>query len=648
MNPTLQKNLDALRRSHPAIADLLAVAEPHAGLMWSDSQQPEAPAAVIQSGEKRTTLAGRFRPLDDAQKLAESADLTRHAVIALLGFGTGYHVRALASRMAGKSLLVIYEPDVSLLRAVLERFDYSNILAADGLILFVGDVDESQLTASMETIAGAVTQGVQFVTYPPARQLSAEACNAFMAKLTRVVAFCRTTVATTLVQSTTTCRNLSANLAHYAAGATVSDLAGAAAGYPAVLVSAGPSLARNVALLSEPGVRDRVVIIAVQTVLKPLLDRGIMPHYVTALDYHEISTRFYEGLPPLPDVTLVAECKAHASILDGFPGPVRVLQNRFLDLLLGPLRRPITPIQAGSTVAHLSLYLAQHLGCDPIILIGQDLGFSDGLYYCPGTAIHDVWATELSIFNTLEMMEWRRIARHKSNLRKRTDVNGRPIYSDEQMLTYLAQFERDFAAAPQRIIDATEGGMPKQHTVAMTLREAMEKHATRPLPALPEVAAGSLDDARLAAVEKHLQSRVEEVTELRRLSAVTLPILRAMIDDQKNERKMDRHFEAIESNKRAVDKLDHAFRLVSELNQVGMFNRIRADRALRVEDPADPYERQAQQLRRDIQNVQWLIDASDEAIRIFEQAIDRLAIRSRLAAPAITVPRPAKSARAHA
>jgi len=37
-------------------------------------------------------------------------------------------------------------------------------------------------------------------------------------------------------------------------------------------------------------------------------------------------------------------------------------------------------LRAGSTVAHLSFYLAEYLGCDPIILIGQDLSFSDGLY----------------------------------------------------------------------------------------------------------------------------------------------------------------------------------------------------------------------------------------------------------------------------
>ena len=54
----------------------------------------------------------------------------------------------------------------------------------------------------------------------------------------------------------------------------------------------------------------------------------------------------------------------------------------------------------------------------------MDLGFSDGLYYFPGTAIHDVWAPELGPFNTLEMMEWRRIVRHRNHLKKLDDIRG--------------------------------------------------------------------------------------------------------------------------------------------------------------------------------------------------------------------------------
>src|SRR5690606_10763310 len=147
-------------------------------------------------------------------------------------------------------------------------------------------------------------------------------------------------VATALVNSTRTVYNSAANLAHYAAGATTDELHGAAKGCPAVCVGAGPSLVRNVDLLRDPAIRRNVIVITAQTTLKPLLDRGIRPDFVTALDESPISRRCYEDLPPLPDVTLVVEPKVHPTVVDSFPGPVRMAKSGFNDQLLGELARP--------------------------------------------------------------------------------------------------------------------------------------------------------------------------------------------------------------------------------------------------------------------------------------------------------------------
>ena len=78
------------------------------------------------------------------------------------------------------------------------------------------------------------------------------------------------------------------------------------------------------------------------------------------------------------------------------PGPVSLLGNEHAESLLRELKLNKPPLPAGATVAHLAYYLAEFLGCDPIIFVGQDLGFSDGLCYAPGTSYEDVWRPELS------------------------------------------------------------------------------------------------------------------------------------------------------------------------------------------------------------------------------------------------------------
>lgn len=614
-------NLDALARADPALAQRLRDQAP-ADLAWSASRAGPLTAAIDHAG-KPLALASRYDPAAEADRLVGGIDYGKTACVVLLGAGLGYHVARVAQRLGKGGVLVVFEPDAALLRAALERIDHSSWLGRRNVVLVGDTIDRGGLVGRLERFAGIMTQGMELVSHPPTRARHGEALARFSKMMTEMLAYCRTNVATTLVNSTRTCFNLASNLAHYAAGATTDDLRGAAEGFPAVCVGAGPSLVKNVDLLRDPQVRRRVIVITAQTTLKPLLDRGIRPDFVTALDWSPISARFYEDLPDkLGDVTLVVEPKVHPAVLDSFPGPIRCTRDAFNDRVLGEMATPRIAMRAGATVAHLSLYLAQHLGCDPIIQIGQDLGFSDGLYYVPGTAAHQVWSGELNAFNTLEMMEWQRIARHKAHLQRLEDADGQPIFSDEQMVTYLKQFERDFAAAAEAgrtIIDATEGGVPKDHVVRMTLADALAEHATRPAPPLPAAGAG-LDADRLRGLSALLTRRVREVTELRRASRQTTQVLHQMREHQRDRQRMQKLLAQMDKQRHRVEhELAEAFSLVNSLNTIGAFKRLRSDRAI-AGGASGPFERQRQQIQRDLENLNWLIQACDETLTIFDQA----------------------------
>lgn len=620
-NEIFQANLAVLRLKDAALAEAIESTE-SAALNWTTSKA--GPITAMFEGEGRPQpMASQYDPLNEAEQLLKGVDHTKHACVVVLGAGLGYHLAKLVEQQKGDGLLVVFEPDLAIFRAALERIDHRRWLGRSHMVLCGPDTDRASLMGKMETYAGSVTQGTILVTHPPTRRRHGEALTRFTQEFTEVTSFFRTNVATALVNASRTCYNQSCNLPHYVAGETINNLQNAAKGVVAVCVGAGPSLAKNVHLLQDPAIRRRVIVISAQTTLKPLLDRGVRPDFVTALDYSEISSRFYENLPDLPDVTLVIEPKGHPAIVDAFPGPVRVTHTNFLDRMLGELKRPITPTKQGATVAHLSFYLAQFLGCDPIVLIGQDLGFSDGLYYAPGTAIHDVWAPELNAFNTLENMEWARIMRHKRHLKRLEDIHGRPVFSDEQMVTYLKQFERDFAVAPQKVIDATEGGLSKQHTEVMTLADAIAQYALQDAPPLPP-ASRHLDVGRLDAATQLMTKRISETQILRRLCVKSIPILNQMLKCQKNKSRFDKLFDKIKANQRRVHgELGATFSLVNELNVIGAFKRARADRVIAYQENDDEKAVQAAQLERDIENVDWLRQACDEALEIFNTALER-------------------------
>jgi len=623
---TLRRNLEAIGRCDPAFAEQITRVSARPDVSFVETGDEGAPSATVDG----RALASRRRPLEEAKRLSETVDVRKAGVVVVLGFGLGHHVGALARRLGGHGMLIVFEPDLELLRSVLERVDHSAWLAQTNIRFFSDPSDGAALSSATKGAEGLVALGARIVEHPPSAARLGESGQTFSDTFSQLVAATRTVVVTTMVQSEVTVRNLVMNLDRYARlGAGVDDLEDSCAGRPAIIVSAGPSLHRNIELLKRPGVRERCVIIAVQTTLKTLLAHGIRPHYVTALDYHEISRRFYEGLSEadVEDVTLIAEPKANAAILDAFPGAIRCPGDQTADMILGEdLACAHGSLPEGATVAHLAYYFARHLGCDPVAFIGQDLGFTDGQYYGRDAAIHDVWAPELNPFNTLEMMEWQRIVRSRHTLRKATDHLGRPIYTDEQMHTYLSQFERDFRAdreQKRRVYDATEGGVAKRGADPIRLADFLDRFAGEHAPLLPATAEPTevLSDKRRRRLEDRLRSLRQDVRRIAAASRETESILQEMSESQDDRALVNRLIGRVNTLRDEVQSLQPAFALVQRINQTGGFRRVRSDREIALEESLTPKERQRRQIERDLDNVRWVGDAADSLAELLESGL---------------------------
>ncbi|MFN0132082.1 MAG: 6-hydroxymethylpterin diphosphokinase MptE-like protein [Phycisphaerales bacterium] len=617
------RNLGALARRHPALAIRLGTLAPRADIEFVQSDE----GLSARLGPTRTALASLRRPVEEASRLASTIDLAATGCAVVVGIGLGHGLRAALQRIAGRSLVLAFEPDLALLRAVLERIDHSAWLAAPNLCILTDPDDAGAMSESVRGWEGVLGIGVKFVEAPvSAARLGPDAAR-FRDRLATVIRAVRTTLVTTLMQAETTLRNQLMNVDRYAISAGIDDLADAARGRPAIVVSAGPSLRRNVDLLRHEGITDHFVTIAAQTVLRPLLGRGIRPRFVTALDYHEISRRFYEGLTAevVAGITLVAEAKANPAILGSFPGTVRLPGDAVLDSILGPaFARPMGSIRPGATVAHMAYYLARHLGCDPVILIGQDLGFTDGQYYAAGAAIHSVWASELNEFNTLEMMEWQRIVRHRSFLCRTNDHLGRPVYTDEQMNSYRVQFERDFRADAERglrVIDATEGGVAKLHCEAMPLRDAIARFDPGSATPTPEARPPVDAPRRLVALRARTRDIRQGVFRVGKASRAAETILTEMAEQQQDRDRVNRLIRRVDALRDEVVREDPAFSLVQHINQTGTLKRFKADRDMDLAGDLAPLERQKRQIERDTMNVRWLGDAADQLGKLLDSAI---------------------------
>ncbi|MBK8915738.1 MAG: DUF115 domain-containing protein [Phycisphaerales bacterium] len=567
----------------------------------------------------------RHEPLVEAGRTASrAAAAAGNPAFVVQGGGLG-HVWAALEAVAERPVVIACEPDLAVLKAALCAADHAAAIR-EGRLVFITQADKRLVHDTLTAMNADVMLGLQFVTLPPASRCGAEFHARIRALVTDYIAFARMQITTLVRNARQTCRNITLNLRDYVRSPGIESLRNRAAGVPAILVAAGPSLAAHLDAL--PALRERAVIIAVQTVYKLLCARGCPPHFVTSLDYHELSGDFFRDPPPGADACgtlLIAEPKAHPSVLDAFSGPRRLLHSPFAHELLCE-RPPIrAALRAGSTVAHLSLYLAQHLGCDPIIFVGQDLCCTDGLYYPPGTPIEDVWRPELSRFCTVEMKQWERIARSRSILRRVTDSAGRPAYSDEQLFTYAEQFEADIAASAARVLLAAPTGVALAGAQVRPLADIAAQYCQRPLPAdlLRDAGDMAADDAGAAAAS--IEARIREIRELRRISERMLGLLDELAGLTDRPAEFNRRIALVDDLRAQVARCDRAFRLVTEASQLAELRRFSADRQIGGDSPEhDSPQTALRRLRRDGEFVAAIRDGCDFLLDLLPQALDRL------------------------
>jgi hypothetical protein len=174
-----------------------------------------------------------------------------------------------------------------------------------------------------------------------------------------------------------------ANLPKLAALPSVASLQGAFTGLPMVLLAPGPSLAKNAHLVAA--LKGRALLVTMSHALAAVQRYGIEPDLVLALDAQDLRYHFQsypaERIPALVLGVTVRPELFHlpAQRIFSFSG------NATLESwLYGPL--PEDPrLASGGSVSHCCFSLGLRMGCDPIILVGQDLAFTGGRVYANGS-----------------------------------------------------------------------------------------------------------------------------------------------------------------------------------------------------------------------------------------------------------------------
>ncbi len=141
-------------------------------------------------------------------------------------------------------------------------------------------------------------------------------------------------------------------------------------GKTGIVVSTGPSLNASLAALKK--VADKVVIFCVDSALGILLNAGITPHFVACLERVVATKKLFEDMPAVSSVLVTLPLVAKET-QEMYKGPKSWILSRGIDYswLLGNQ----TSHQLGLSASTLAFQGLNLLGCEPIVLLGQDLAF---------------------------------------------------------------------------------------------------------------------------------------------------------------------------------------------------------------------------------------------------------------------------------
>lgn len=139
---------------------------------------------------------------------------------------------------------------------------------------------------------------------------------------------------------------------------------------PAFIISAGPSLEKNIKdMIDNKELVEKSIVISGSRTLKTLLDNNIKPDYLLTIDPVDYN---YEMIKEHLDsnVPLAFYEYSNRKILREYTG-----EKVYLTFLLSNILDEFNSLRGtylGGSVAHTAVDMARALGCNPIILCGQD------------------------------------------------------------------------------------------------------------------------------------------------------------------------------------------------------------------------------------------------------------------------------------
>jgi Flp pilus assembly protein TadD len=455
-----EKNLALLKDRCPACANWLEKAADDPRIEILEISPGKIDLRVIGKNQKRFLFYNTPDPLEKERSLFQEQKFEKNCATFLIGIGLGYSLSVIAEKMEDRHTLVVIECNPTILKSALKAVDLNLLFQKDSRIIFCPPEAEIVEQVATKIFLGETgfdaPDDVKILLHQASSNISEE-YNKWFRQIEDLYCYYMVNLKTCTHCAHPFALNEVSNLPMIVSSPGIGRLKDSFPEIPAVVVSAGPSLHKNVHLLKK--IQNRALIIATAPVLRVLLAHDIRPHLIASMDFGEDNYLAFEGVCEQEEVPLVFLTRLYPRALFDYQGDLIVVpQNGGIIQWLGQYWGKKGGLPGCSNVGLFCFYIAEAFGAEPIILIGQDLSFSQDFDHTEGIVGRRKVSPKDEKFIWVE-----------GNLGERVPVTT-------AFLAYIRQFKEAVAGSRKLCINATEGGASIEGTVIMTFQEAIQTY----------------------------------------------------------------------------------------------------------------------------------------------------------------------------
>lgn len=444
-----------------------------------------------------------------AEQYSTKAAGRTNRTLYLFGLGNGYHVQELIKAIDDNETIIIYEPSKEMFFYTLDHFDLINILGKHKMFIFVEGINSDKLKECInQSGATMMYGGSSLIRLPYYDQIYSEQYELFSTMYSQrwisavidgntAKAFGKEWVSAVLDNLIPALQSRSIESYKGILPSTM----------PAIVVAAGPSLELNIDMLKRA--KGKALILAVDTALNFLYERGIEPDFAVTLDVHKPLFLFENPLGK--KVPMLISISANPSVVEYSEGP-KIFYD-YTDFLTKVKHGEVisdTVSPAGS-VATSAFGIARYMGAKTIILVGQDLAYK-------GEKTH---ATGLDLYNE-----------HS----KFTSVEGNyggQLWTRHDWYTFLLWYENMIRHYDGTVVNATEGGAKIKGTLIMTLAEAIEQYCTNDFDTKELLEGVTCKILDWNETSNNLSSLVDQFDDIIKISEEAIELCEYLINESK-------------------------------------------------------------------------------------------------------------------